>query len=111
VNLNLGVEEGIVGLAVLGGQFLVLLLFRYGLKAFQRWFMSEVIEPHIKPMQEDVKSLKDTQADSNAVLEEVVRTQRAHDNFIYMLLGKVFGGVPDTDVEVVGESPKPLNRG
>lgn len=83
-----------IAFSLVGGQAVVLALLHYGAKAFQSWFMAEVINPHVKPMQEDIKQIKTDYALTRALVATHDAVLSEHDKHIAMLQGKVFGGIP-----------------
>lgn len=87
----------IIIFSLIGGQATVLAVVHFGVRAFQKWFMSDVINPHVKPMQEDIKAMKNEQMAMAALVarhDGVLEEQGKH---IAMLQGKVFGGFPSLD--------------
>lgn len=88
-------DEVTLALSLVGGQATVLAILHFGVKAFQKWFMSAVVDPHVKPMQEDVKSMKNAQASMSALLARHDAALEEQGRHIAMLQGKVFGGFPD----------------
>lgn len=87
-------EWAVVVFSIIGGQATILAVIQFGAKAFQRWFMSEVIDPHVKPMQEDLKQIKTDYALTRALVATHDAVLSEHDKHIAMLQGKVFGGIP-----------------
>lgn len=65
-----------------------------GIARFKTWFQGSVVEPYIKPLKDDVASMKASQSEDHKMLLE-------HDKYIYLLLGKQLGGIPHLD----GEKP------
>lgn len=80
--------------SLIGGQATVLAVLHFGVKAFQRWFMAEVIDPHVKPIQADVAAMKTDQNSARTLLATHDAVLNEHDKHIAMLQGKVFGGIP-----------------
>lgn len=87
-------QWAIVVFSIIGGQATVLALVHFGAKAFQRWFMDAVIDPHIKPIQDDLKAIKLDYAATRALVATHDAVLSEHDKHIAMLQGKVFGGIP-----------------
>lgn len=90
-------EWVLIAFSLIGGQATLLAIAHFGVKAFQRWFMSDVIDPHVKPMQADISSMKSEQIAMGVLLarhDGVLEEQGKH---IAMLQGRVFGGIPRMD--------------
>lgn len=91
-------NEIIMGLAMFGGQAILIATIHFGVKAFKSWFMSDVIKPHIEPMQVNIKTMSDKQ---NNMVELVAKHDAQIGKFTQytlMLLGKVFGGIPNLEL-------------
>lgn len=71
----------------IAGQIIALVV---GAARLKRWFEKSVVDPYVKPIRDDVGTLKEGQVEDRALL-------RKHDKYIYLLLGKQFGGIPDID--------------
>lgn len=95
----------IVGLAVIGTQAVILLLFSLGVKAFKSWFMSEVINPHVSPIKTTVEKIERTNESLSHRLEEHDKAIKDYSTYTLMLLGKVFGGKPDLSVMDLIDEP------
>lgn len=80
--------------SLIGGQATILAVVHFGVRAFQRWFMAEVIDPHVKPMQADISTMKQDQSAVRALVATHDAVLSEHDKHIAMLQGKVFGGIP-----------------
>lgn len=83
---------------LLGGEALILGVMHFGLRGFQRWFMSDVIGPHIEPMQADLKQVrtemsveKAARAEDRAAMKLLAETVAMHGQAIATLQGTVYG--------------------
>ncbi len=104
-SLDVRILAILIGLALLGFQALLLALAHYGVKAFQKWFTDTLVVPHISPMQEDLATIKDQQLESTKMLTAHSQQLADHtakwekvNTWTLLLLGKVFGGIPNLDV-------------
>ena len=87
-------QWAIVVFSIIGGQATIIAIVHFGVRAFQRWFMADIIDPHIKPMQEDLKTIRSDYAETKALVATHDSVLSEHDKHIAMLQGKVFGGIP-----------------
>ena len=88
----------VIGLAVFGGQVVILAGLHFGVQAFKRWFMDVVIKPHIEPIQSDLRTVTANQGDLQRMVETHEKRLETFSTYTLLLLGKVFGGKPDLDV-------------
>ena len=59
-----------------------------GMARFKNWLQSGVVEPYIRPLRDDMKSMREERAEDRKMLLE-------HDKYVYLLLGKQFGEIPN----------------
>ena len=95
--------------SLIGGQAVLLGVVHFGVKMFQRWFMSDVINPHLKPMQEDLRVIKIDYAATRTLVATHDAVLGEHDKHIAMLQGKVFGGIPVVGKVAVVDEGEPSN--
>lgn len=89
----------------------VLYSIHRGILALQGWFSHDVLGPYLTPIRDDMGSVKDQVAQIAKERQIDRQLLMEHDKFIYILLGKQFGGIPDlnavvAEVTLRKENPK-----
>jgi hypothetical protein len=102
-------------LALFGGQAMVLMTVHFGIKAFKTWYMDAIVGPHIDPIKDDVRQIKDEHVRQGQILAKHDSALEKYTTYTLLLLGKVFGGIPNLDVMDELDEPHtqanvPLNK-
>lgn len=92
------VQGLLFALAVFGGQALILIIVHYAVRAFKTWYMDAIVGPHIDPIKDDVKSIKEEHIRQGRILAKHDTALEKYTTYTLLLLGKVFGGIPNLDV-------------